>query len=146
MDFSSWKRMRWQSLKANDFLDGRSVVTDELSGFVGPGARDFSRQLLQQSHGLKELESPRFCAQSACYTRTRSLARGGHFRKGVSLLLLVRAIIFVNELIEQYSPKNRSRTQANKNNPLSTYRSSSKWISISNPRQKPPETLTELDP
>src|SRR5262249_34468088 len=97
--------------------------------------RPLAPMVFEEADRLEESEAVGRLEQVPNQASTFSPIRGGHRRSSPSRPLTV-AIIFENELMVQYRPRNRSRTPAKRNRPLPVKRSSSKWSVTSVPRQK----------
>ena len=118
-DLAPGKRKRGPRAEAHGLLVGRRILAHRTPWKLARRIESLAPQAFKQAHGLEELETMRLAAQAIAYRSTVSPARGGHRRISPSRCFVV-AISLENELTEQYRPRNRSRTQANRKGPLPT--------------------------
>ena len=119
--------MRGQRPEADRLLPRRRVLAHRMPrrALTGHGvglSRPASAMRFKTRTAWKK--SKRWASANNCFAHSSiiSPARGSHFRNSPSRWLVV-TISFENELIEQYSPRKRSRTEANRKTPLPEKRS-----------------------
>src|SRR5262249_28119524 len=129
--------------------DRMNLAGRKLQGDAGTKSRRFERRWTisadrqavriyqsQQANRLEEFESIRLVKQDIHQKRICSPALAGHLLRYPSRCFTLAAS-WLNEFIEQYRPRKRSSTLANKKIPLPTNSSSSNSTVVSMPRTKP---------
>ena len=114
LDLRGGKRQAHRGPEAKRALAGIGLLADRCNAVL-PGTRRLpGTSPLQDPNRLEKLEFPRFVGEPGNQRRTRDPARGGHVRK-ISVRPRTRAVVRENELIETYSAKKRSITDASRN-------------------------------